>query len=146
MATEVRIQVKTRLSSDLKGTHLIISKFHEACERLDPSIFEPFIREDDIFVDEGKYEFLYTLKERFDEIRTYYGLERLTRQPGKCMHCHPGAELTEYFDPDSGTVVAAYFFEIAEGQLTGIFECHASSGYCEQNPFALQERASDEPF
>jgi len=134
MQTDIRIKIKTRLSSDGTGSNIIISKFHDACEQLDASIFEPFIKEDDVFEDVGKWEFLEKLKETFDLVKLDLGIEAVARQKGHCTHCHPDAEVTEYADPLTGKIHFAYFFEIKEGQLTDVYTCVASSGWCAQNP------------
>ena len=133
MQTELRIKVKTRLSSDGTGSNIIISKFHEACEKLDASIFEPFIKEDDVFEDVGKWEFLKNLKETFELVQLDLGIPALSRQMGHCTHCHPEAAVTEYADPLTGKIHFAYFFEVKEGQLTDVYSCVASSGWCAQN-------------
>ena len=134
MQTDIRIKVKTRLSSDGVGSQIIISKFHDACENLDASIFEPFIKEDDMFEDVGKWEFLTNLKETFELVKVDLGIDALAQQKGHCTHCHPNAEVTEYADPMTGKIHFAYFFEILEGQLTDVYKCVASSGWCGQNP------------
>jgi len=148
MQSEIRIKVKTRLSSDGTGSNIIISKFHEACEKLDASIFEPFIKEDDVFEDVGKWEFLEKLKDLFEFSKLDLGVELLARQKGHCTHCHPDAEVTEYADPLTGKVHFAYFFEIQEGQLTDVYSCAASSGWCGQNPEAARRMKDwgDVPF
>ena len=48
---------------------IVADKFIESCLNLDASIFEPYMKEDDVFEEEDKYNFLLKRKEQFAKIR-----------------------------------------------------------------------------
>ena len=110
MNPKIRIQVKPNGKTELKSNNLIISRFHEACEKLDASIFEPFINEDDIFEDLGKWEFLQSMKDLFEHVKINLGVHEIIRQQGKCTYCHPEADVTEYLAHSTDIVYFASFF------------------------------------
>ena len=128
MLSEIKLSVKSRLSSDLRGSHIIIGKFHEACEHLDASIFEPFIKEDDVFEDVGKWAFLQSLWDLFQESQHDLELNSVIRRQGTCKMCNKGQAVTEYLVPGTTMVLFAYYFELKDGQLKDIYRCNASSG------------------
>ncbi len=48
-------------------SQIIIDKFIESCLKLDASIFEPYMKEEELFEDKEKYLFLGKLRDMFNE-------------------------------------------------------------------------------
>ena len=69
MSTEiVKLKIKQE-NQTLRKDKEIEDKFIEACMKLDETIFEPLIDEDQYFEDLDKYRFLQTMKNVFDRAR-----------------------------------------------------------------------------
>ena len=105
----------------------IIDSFIESCIKLDASIIEPLILEDNIFDDLDKYRFLAFLKGQFDYAMSI-GLKETIMRKGKCQLCIIGHSTFEFCGED-GKIRFAYIIEEKEGEVKNIFNCNASSGW-----------------
>ena len=127
MSTElIKLKVRKKSSSG-KQAQKIIDKFIEACKKLDASIIEPLILEEQYFDDLDKYRFLAFLKEQFDYARSI-GLSETIVGKGKCEMCVIGHPSYEFYGED-GKMRFAYIIEQKGGEVKNIFNCNASSGW-----------------
>ncbi|MEM5563953.1 hypothetical protein WNY78_02505 [Psychroserpens sp. AS72] len=126
MKTEL-IKLKVKATSSIGGKALIImNTFTSACERLDASIFEPLIEEDQYFQDLNKYKFLESLKNEFDLLKGR-GFSRTTMIKGTCKGCHCGDRVYQFY---TNRVYPAFAYIIHEqnNQVVDIFMCNLSDG------------------
>lgn len=116
----MKLTSKEALSNDVK------SKFIEACKRLDASIFEPYIDEEQYFQDLDKYRFLQSLKDEFDRVKKL-GIESTVLIMGKCESCYPGQNSYQFY----GKKVTPEFSYVIHSNNEGVEDilmCNASSG------------------
>lgn len=122
----MEIKLRTTLNARSQDqTRMIMEKFIEACCKLDASIFEPFIEEDQMFEDLDKYRFLQLMKDRIDSC-VRVGIKQLTAKRSVCMGCQRGHTTYEFYDGDQ--IRFAYVFLFDDAQLTDIFKCNHSEG------------------
>ena len=122
--------IKLRIKEAASGgylAHFIIQKFVESCVKLDASIFEPLIQEEQYFQNVNKYLFLHSLKKEFDRVKES-GLTETTYIKGKCRGCYNG-ELNYEFYGDSNKPEFAYIIHKEQGGIKDIFICNFSSGH-----------------
>lgn len=109
-----------------KKTNEVVDAFIDACCRLEPSIFEPYMNEEDVFEDKDKWRFMTDFRDRLWKIDPQH-TERLQVRLGNCKGCQCGAETHEFFD-DKGRFYFAYLIEKEDGQVKDIYYCFWSSG------------------
>ncbi len=104
----------------------IESKFIESCEKLDATIFEPLIMEEQYFQNLDKYRFLESLKFEFDRLKAM-GIFKTTMIDGKCNGCHLGHKAVQFygkrFIPEF-----SYIIHKENGEIEDIFMCNLSNG------------------
>ncbi|KUO65671.1 MAG: hypothetical protein APF83_01205 [Lutibacter sp. BRH_c52] len=116
----MKLTSKGTLSNDVK------SKFIRACERLDASIFEPYIDEDQYFQDLDKYRFLQSLKDEFDRVKGM-GIESTVLIKGICEGCYSGQDSYQFYGKN---VIPEFSYVIhkKDGDVSDILMCNSSSG------------------
>ena len=86
----MKLTSKDELSNEVK------SKFIEFCQKLDASIFEPYLDEEEYFQNLDKYRFLQYLKDEFDRVKEM-GIESTTLIKGKCESCYPSQDTYQFY-------------------------------------------------
>ena len=129
METEL-IKLKTKQESSTKDHSQLIKKtFLKACQKLDASIFEPLIDEDQYFEELDKYRFLQSMKSQFDYLKGL-GLEEVKLSMGTCKMCFVGDKVYEFYkEPNKGKPAFAYNIKEENGCIKDIFRCNLSTGY-----------------
>lgn len=124
----IKLKLKTDCISDSKSNE-IVDAFINACCRLDPSLFEPYMDEEDVFEDKDKWEFMTDFRNKLWNLENVPG-EKLYVQLGRCLGCKCSTkdETHEFYDIN-GKFYFAYLFEKKDGDVTDIYECYISSGY-----------------
>ncbi|TDT41962.1 hypothetical protein CLV90_3195 [Maribacter spongiicola] len=122
----IKLKVREHNSKGSNAT-LITDKFIESCTKLDASIFESLIDEDQYFENKDKYEFLSFLKAQFDHAKKI-GLDKTIVGYGSCGACQVGCRTHEFFGAD-GKIRFAYLINQKDGEVKDIFNCNASSGW-----------------
>lgn len=127
MSTElIKLKTKKQYQSPEKDSE-IKEKFIEACMKLDETIFEPLIEEDQYFEDLDKYRFLQTLKNVYDRAR-WLKHNAVVPTKGTCTGCHRGHETLEFKGEDNRHVFSYIIIRNEEGFIDDIFQCMYSSG------------------
>jgi hypothetical protein len=109
---------------------LLHQKFIEAALNLDVSIVEPYIPEDMLLQDLGKYQFLEVLKVHFQNIEKKHPENwRVELANYFCLHCKHGKPLAgfEVFSGDNFLPYAkfGYFIEMNDkGETKDIYICN----------------------
>ena len=127
MQQEITKLKLTNHSRSEKKTDIVVATFIDACEKLDASVFEPLIEEDQMFEDLDKYRFLESLKNVFDRAKANKS-SSVTLRKGACKGCQKGHDTHEFFSKN-GFEFAYILERDANGELEDIFECAMSSGY-----------------
>tara|TARA_R110002049_G_scaffold308133_1_gene511032 strand:- start:5856 stop:6245 length:390 start_codon:yes stop_codon:yes gene_type:complete len=122
----IKLKVK-QVAGKGEAAKMIVYSFIQACTKLDASILEPLINEDQLFDDLDKYRFLDFLKGQFDYAKEL-GFTETIMQRGKCGLCIIGHSTFEFYGKD-GKIRFAYIIEEKEGEIKNIFNCNASSGW-----------------
>ena len=126
MSTElIKLKVKSEASKGRKAQEVLFH-FLFACEKLDASIFEPMIEEDQYFEEMDKYRFLASLKEQFVWAKNR-GAQNIHIKRGKCQMCKKGADTYEFYGNKSNPEFA-YVVNYDDGKINDIFLCNWSSG------------------
>ena len=99
-------------------------KFIEACEKLDASIFEPYIDEDIYFQNLDKYRFLDSIKFIFDKCKSKE-ITTLKAREGSCKLCHQGCANVEFHTLD-GQFMFAYYFNEENEIINDLYICNVS--------------------
>ena len=122
----IKLSVNKKAS---KGTEarLIINSFIDACTKLDTTIIEKLLDEDQYFEEKNKWAFLAFLKGQFDFAKAK-GFDRTILKYGRCGMCVSGHNTYEFFGED-GKIRFAYLIEKENGQIKDIYNCNASSGW-----------------
>ncbi|WP_223550504.1 hypothetical protein [Aestuariivivens sp. NBU2969] len=124
----IKLKVK-QVSSGKHNSLKIKETFIEACIKLDTSIFEPLIDEDQYFEDLDKYRFLNSMKSQFDYLKSI-GIEEVKLVMGTCKMCYVGERVYEfYIEPNQGKPAFAYNIKEEDGKINDIFRCNYSDGY-----------------
>jgi len=126
----VLIKLKAKKeNSSRENSKLIKETFIEACKRLDASLFEPLIKEDQYFEQLDKYRFLQSMKSQFDYLRGE-GIKEVKMVIGLCEMCYSGDRVYEFYaNPNIGKPAFAYNIKEQNGVVKDIFRCNSSSGY-----------------
>ena len=123
--TLIKLQVKKEAASG-KLSAEITSKFIEACIKLDASIFEPLVKEDQYFQDLDKYRFLQSLKDEFEKVKLK-GIEKTTPINGTCLGCEKGHSTYQFYG-NKLQPEFSYIITKKENKIQDIFICNMSSG------------------
>lgn len=123
------IILKTKQEPTLKdNSRLIKETFLKACLKLDASIFEPLIDEDQYFEELDKYRFLHSMKNQFDYLKGE-GVSKVELVMGKCNWCFKGERVFEfYIEPNVGKPAFAYNIQERDGEVKDIFRCNDTTG------------------
>jgi hypothetical protein len=115
-----------KLTSKGELSNEVISKFIESCQKLDASIFEPFIDEEEYFQNLDKYRFLQSLKDEFDRVKEM-GIKSMVLIMGKCESCYPGQDSYQFYGKN---VIPEFSYVIhkKDGDVSDILMCNSSSG------------------
>lgn len=125
--TEVtKLRLKTKKLSINKQNE-IVDAFINACVRMDPSIFEPLMHEDQLFEDKTKWVFMTDLRNKLWS-KSLENSNKLSVRTGQCEGCSCGQETLEFYD-EKGKFHFAYLIEKEKGEVKDIFECFMSSGW-----------------
>lgn len=114
-------------------SQIIIAKFMESCLKLNASIFEPYMHEDDVFEDKEKYLFLAQLHSMFDEFaRDTLGDFTVAVKDTVCTGCIKGQPV-KHFKIINGAAKKpvhqfAFMIEVKEGILKDIYRCYDYKG------------------
>ena len=113
-------------SVSVKKRNDVVNAFIDACCKLDPSIFEPFMEEDDVFEDLSKWDFMTEFRDRLwshssDDVKKLY--PRL----GKCKGCKCDTQTHEFYDIKD-KFKFAYLIEKEDDIVKDIYVCNLSSG------------------
>ncbi len=128
MVTElIKLKVKKESATGTESER-IIKYFVESCKRLDASIFEPLISEEQMFESLDKYRFLQSLKDKFDFWKNE-GFTRTEMKEGTCGMCHYGEMVYEFYVNDSKIAFAYIIHNNNNNELEDIFICNGASGY-----------------
>jgi len=124
--TLIKLEVKKGAS---KGDDLLMIKKHfiRACEKLDASIFEPLIREEQYFQDLDKYRFLQSLKDEFDRVKKKE-IATTTLVKGICEGCHLGEDTYQFYSGDETPEFSYIIHKDKKGDVQDIFKCNLSIG------------------
>ena len=122
----IKLKVREQASSGTEAK-LIINSFVESCLKLDTTIIEPLLNEDQYFEEKDKYRFLAFLKKQFQAARAK-GLEGTILKHGRCGMCLMGHSTYEFFGTN-GKIRFAYIIEQKDGKVKDIYNCNASSGW-----------------
>lgn len=123
----------TERAQELKRSEKVMDTFIESCIRLDASIFEPLIEEDQLFQDLDKYRFLHSMKQLFDYMKDQ-DFDKMELKIGSCQGCHMGHVTHEFYA--EGLFEFAYIMYLENGVLKDIFRCN----------FSTRERFNFYPF
>ncbi len=114
-------------------SQIIIDKFIESCLKLDASIFEPYMHEDDVFEDKEKYTFLAQLHGMFDEFaRHAFNDFTVTVNDSICKGCVKGQSVKHFkvFNSIAKKPLHEFAFMIVinDGILKDIYRCYDYKG------------------
>jgi len=120
--------IKLKLTEQAKETNqsqLVMDTFIEACIKLDASLFEPLIDEDQMFQDRDKYRFLQSIKDVFDSIKAKQ-ITQVELNLSTCNGCEMGHVSHEFYS--NGEFQFAYILMMKDGVLFDIFRCNYRAG------------------
>ncbi len=111
----------------------IVDKFVECCLKLDVSIFEPYMHEDDVFEDKEKYTFLVQLYGMFNEFaRDTLDDFSVTIKDTFCKGCLQGQPVKRFKVTNNLTKKPldefAFMIEVQDGVLKDIYRCYDYEG------------------
>lgn len=121
----IKLKVK-KVASTGSVANFIESKFIECCEKLDASIFEPLIAEEQYFQELDKFRFLQSLKDEFDRLKLL-GIFKTIMIDGKCNGCHLGHKAVQFYGKRA-IPEFSYIIHKENGEIEDIFMCNLSSG------------------
>lgn len=121
MSVNEAIKLKLKTNQVTKDSY-IESKFIQACENLDASIFEPLIEEEQYFDDLDKYRFLQQLKDIFDNVKSK-DITKTKAVLGECGLCYPGHETLNFISKEKEF---AYLVHKEDGNIIDIMRCNMS--------------------
>lgn len=131
----VKLKVSTRLFSQQHSniSEQIVQAFIMSCMKLDASIFEPLMNEEDVFEEKEKYLFLAQLKEIFEDFRQDTLDEfKVTMKETTCNGCEPGKQVKhfEIYHSQSGRYAGdfAFLIDVDNGRLKDIYQCYDYAG------------------
>jgi hypothetical protein len=119
--------IKLKLTEQAKESNksqLVMETFIDSCIKLDASIFEPLIDEDQLFQDLDKYSFLQSLKNLFDSLKTK-NIANTELKLAKCQGCQRGHITHEFYA--NGHFQFAYILFKEKDVLIDIFRCNFST-------------------
>lgn len=124
----IKLKIKPEVAVTEKANE-VVNAFIDACCKMDPSVLEPFMNEEDVFEDKEKWEFLTHFRNKLWNINDVPG-EKLYVKLGKCLGCKCYTDLHahEFYD-NKGEFYFAYMIEEDESGVVDIYECHMSSGF-----------------
>ena len=103
----------------------VVNAFIDACCKIDPSIFEPYMDEEDVFEDLSKWDFMRELRDRLWS-HSSETVQKLYVRLGSCKGCQCDAETHEFYD-DKGKFYFAYLIEKEGEMVKDIYECRYST-------------------
>lgn len=111
----------------------IIDKFIESCLKLDASIFEPYMNEDDVFEDKEKYIFLSQMHSMFSEFaRDTLDDFKVEVINTVCKGCVKGEPAKHFKVTNNATKKPldefAFMIEVEKGILKDIYRCYEYDG------------------
>ena len=111
----------------------IIDKFIESCLKLDVSIFEKYMHEDDVFEDKEKYTFLAQLHSLFNEFaRDTFDDFTVSIKDTVCNGCLKGQAVKHFKVVNNATKKPkdefAFMIEVEKGILKDIYRCYDYKG------------------
>ncbi len=113
-------------------SQIITDKFKESCLKLDVSIFEPYMQEDEVFEDKEKYLFLAQVKELFTEIKSKALQDfKVKIKDTVCKGCSEGKPVFHFkvVTTEEKTIEEfAYMIEVDGGILKDIYRCYDYKG------------------
>jgi hypothetical protein len=115
-----------KLTSKGELSNEVIFKFIESYQKLNASIFEPLIDEEEYFQNLDKYRFLQSLKEEFDRVKKMEILST-TLIKGKCEGCYKGQESYQFYGKNV-LPEFSYVIHKKDGDVVDILMCNSSSG------------------
>jgi hypothetical protein len=121
----IKLKVKKEASTG-SVANFIESKFIECCEKLDASIFEPLIAEEQYFQELDKYRFLQSVKDEFDRLKLL-GIFKTIMIDGKCNGCHLGHKAVQFYGKRH-IPEFSYIIHKENGEIEDIFMCNLSNG------------------
>ena len=118
---------------DIPYSQSIIDNFIESCLKLDVSIFEPYMHEDDVFEDKEKYTFLAQLHSMFDEFaRDTLDDFTVLIKDTVCNGCVKGQPVKHFKVVNNATKKPldefAFMIEVEKGILKDIYRCYDYKG------------------
>ncbi len=118
---------------DIPYSQIIIDKFIESCLKLDASIFEPYMHEDDLFEDKEKYIFLAQMHGLFDEFKRDTSNDfRVSVKDTFCNGCLKGQPVKHFKVTNNATKKPldefAFMIEVEKGILKDIYRCYEYEG------------------
>ena len=119
--------------NDVPYSQIIIDKFIESCSKLDASIFEPYMHEDDVFEDKEKYAFLAQMHGMFDEFsRDTLDDFTVSVKDTVCKGCVKGQPVKHFKVSNNVTKKPldefAFMIEVEKGILKDIYRCYEYEG------------------
>ena len=107
----------------------IIYAFVESCKALDASIFEPYMDEENVFEDKGKYLFLASMKLLFDSYKDKKALFfNVNVEDDSCKGCEYGKPIKLFSVKCWGRMIFtdqfAYRINVEKGILKDIYRCN----------------------
>ncbi len=114
-------------------SEIIANKFIDSCLKLDASIFEPYMHEDDVFEDKEKYNFLAQLHGMFDEFaRHAFNDFTVKVNDSICKGCVEGQPVKHFkvFNSIAKKPLHEFAFmvEVDNGLLKDIYRCYDYKG------------------
>ena len=125
----------------------ILNAFLEACINLDPSIFEPYMEEEDVFQCLDKWLFMDAFKKVLSGAKPHaIDGEVLEIREGTCKGCQRGKLAYEFYN-SKGKYCFAYIIKEENEQVEDIFQCNMNSGsLADLFSIPLDELVSDSDF
>lgn len=130
--THLTTSPKFKHKHNSKYSQILIDKFIECCLKLDASIFEPYMTEDDVFEDKEKYSFLAQTKEMFNEVKSK-SLDdfKVEVQNTTCKGCSTGDPVFHFRVATINKIPVdefAYLIDVKDGILKDIYRCYDYNG------------------
>lgn len=131
----MQMQVAIHLTASKKLTNndekllsqTIINKFIEACIKLDASIIEPYIEENEIFENKEKYLFLAELKKMFQPYQSKAIVFSVRRNDRMCLGCSQGKKVLQFTiystNDESEVDDFGFVLDTENGILKDIYRC-----------------------
>jgi len=127
------IHLKTKETFKAKQNKLeseeVVNKFLESFILLDVSVFEPYMSEEDIFENMGKYEFLHQIQSTFEDLRSKTNEDFwVTNVTTTCGACSWGKRVEHFKIYNNKTKKLmneiGYLIDVRGGILFDIYLCN----------------------